>query len=140
MEYRRHGNKIVLRLDCGDEIVESLAALAVKEKIDCASVSGIGATDSLAVGIYDLKAKRYVPVERSGDHEITSIAGNITDNGGKPRVHIHLIAAGTDGVTVSGHLVRAVISATGELFVDVVDAHVGRKPDSRTGLSFMDFD
>ena len=44
MDYRRFGSTIVLRLDKGDEIVESILRLAKMENIRLATVSGLGGT------------------------------------------------------------------------------------------------
>ena len=43
MEYRKFGDTIVLRLEVGEEIAESLAALCEKEKLELCQVSGLGA-------------------------------------------------------------------------------------------------
>lgn len=41
MEYRKFGDTIVLRLEVGEEIAESLAALCEKEKLELCQVSGL---------------------------------------------------------------------------------------------------
>ena len=46
MDYRKHGDTYIVRLGVGDEICASMTALAEKEKIALAEVSGIGAVNA----------------------------------------------------------------------------------------------
>ena len=112
MEYNRFGDKLFLRLDKGDEIVDSVRAAATAENITAGSVSGIGATDDFTVGVFGLEKKAYDEFSFSGNHEITSLVGNISFTDGKPYVHLHIICAGKGGNTVGGHLIKAVVSLT----------------------------
>lgn len=67
MEYRKFGDTYVLRLDQGEEVMESLRRFAEAEQISLASVQGIG-----ALSAFDLKAHHY-----EGCYEITSLLGTI---------------------------------------------------------------
>lgn len=57
MNYRKHGDTYIVRLGVGDEICASMTALAEKEKIALAEVSGIGAVNAFTVGVYDTAEK-----------------------------------------------------------------------------------
>ena len=59
MDYRRFGSHIVARFDRGEEILESLKALALKENVRLASVSALGAVDDFTVGVYRVGEKKY---------------------------------------------------------------------------------
>lgn len=122
MEYFRCGDKIVLRLDPKDEITESIIKLAEKENISAAGVSGIGATDDFTVGVFDMKKGDYEKFFYNGNHEINVLTGNITEVNGKPYVHLHLSATGKGGKVVGGHLIKAIISLTAEIIVDIIPA------------------
>ena len=65
MEYKRTGDMIFLRLQKGEEIVESLKEIATKENSRAASVSGIGATDDFTVGVYKTAEKQYCSKEQT---------------------------------------------------------------------------
>ena len=78
MKYQRFGNMIAVRLEVGDDIGAKLTELAEKEKIGFASVSGIGATDDFTVGIFDMDKGTYDRVRFTGNHEITSLSGNLS--------------------------------------------------------------
>ena len=55
MEYKQYTNKYILRLDPGEEIVESITKIAETEKIKLASVTGIGAINKAKIGVFDTK-------------------------------------------------------------------------------------
>lgn len=138
MEYKRYKNKIVLRLDVGDEICECVKTAAAKEGIRAASVCGIGGADELTLGVFNTNLKQYDRFSYSGTHEITSLVGNITFAGGEPYVHLHMTAAGEGGKVAAGHLLSARISLTAEIFIDIIDGSVGRKRNEELGINIMD--
>lgn len=126
MEYKRFGNTIALRLDPGDEIVTQVLAVAQKENVTLASVTGIGGTDDVEVGVFDMSKKSYNRFTYSGTHEITSLTGNVNTMDGKMYTHLHITLAGADGRVVGGHLLRCVISLTAEIFLYHADGTVDR--------------
>ena len=129
MEYRRYDNRIVLRLDKDDEITESVIEVAKKEKIRLASVSGIGGTDNVTVGVFNMDKKAYDKYSFTGTHEITSLVGNINTMNAEEYTHLHITLAGKDGKLVGGHLLSCVISLTAEIFIDIIEGTVDRKRD-----------
>lgn len=141
MEYRQFDNIYVVRLDRGEEIVEKLTELAEKEDIRLAKVEGLGAASSITAGLYNVQLQKYFQKELQGPLEITSLIGNITRKDGQPYLHLHISAADQDTHQFGGHLTRAVIGGTGEIFVTAVDGSVGRKVDdiTGTGLNLFDF-
>lgn len=52
MEYRRFDKTIIVRLDKGEEILEQVKELALKERIKLASVQALGAVDRFTVGVF----------------------------------------------------------------------------------------
>lgn len=149
MEYRRFGNKIVVRLDRGEEVCAKLLELAEREDIKLASVSGIGASGDVTLGVFNPRIKEYKSVRYEGDYEIASVTGNLSRRDGKPYLHLHAVIGdptrkfewhhNPSGVTYSGHLNAAVISATCELVIDVIDGEVGRKFSDDIGLNLYEF-
>ncbi len=59
MNYKRIGSVIALRVDRGEEIVESVKKVCEKEQIRFAGISGIGAVAPAVVGQYRVAEKRY---------------------------------------------------------------------------------
>ena len=132
MEYKRFGNKIIVRIDKDEEILEQVKELALKENIRLAAVQALGATNSFTVGVYNVAEKKYYANTFSGSFEIVSLTGTIN-------THLHMSAGNDKGEVFGGHLNRAVVSATCEMVVDVLDGTVDRQYDPVTGLNLFKF-
>lgn len=140
MEYRKFEHTFVIRLDVGDEILTSLTHLCKKEGIRLGSVTGLGAAGTIQLGVYDTEKKQYYSHEYKGLYEIASLMGSITEKGGEPYLHLHMVIGNPhNGECHSGHLGRAVISATGEIIVTEIPGSVGRRADETVGLNLFEF-
>lgn len=139
MDYRKFKNQYVIRLDRGEEIVESLKKIADKENIKLAYLMGIGAVGKVTAGVFDTKEKVFKGHTWEGDLEVVSIGGNINTMNGETYVHFHISAADEQGNVFGGHLQEAVISGTGELVLTEIDGTVDRKFDEEIGLNLFDF-
>ena len=118
-----------------------LTELAEKEQIRLAHLYGLGASDHLTMGCYDVAQQKYHVKDLDGAFEITNLTGNMTRKDGKPYLHVHITVADESQKAFGGHLNACVISGTCELFVTVLDGNVGRKSDDigHTGLNIFDF-
>ena len=150
MEYKRFGNKIIVRIDKDEEILEQVKKLALKENIRLAAVQALGATNSFTVGVYNVVEKQISAIEGldrakeavntfSGSFEIVSLTGTINTMNGEFYTHLHMSAGNDKGEVFGGHLNRAVVSATCEMVVDVLDGTVDRAYDPVTGLNLFKF-
>ena len=142
MDYRVFGNQIVLRVDRGEELMSAFTTVCEKEGIRLGSIVGLGAADHLVMGLYDVSEQKFNETRLDIPLEITSIVGNITEMDGKPYLHVHINAADAEGHAYGGHLKEVRISGTAEIFITVMDGHVGREKDSitGTGLNLFKFD
>ena len=140
MEYRVFEEMIVIRLDKGDEIVKSLMDVVKREGLTLASASGIGATDDFEVGVFDLERSDYKRFRFGGNHEIVSLAGNVTTKDGTPYIHLHITCAGEGGTVVGGHLFEAKISLTAEIFLQKVAGVADRFRDESLGINKIRFE
>lgn len=139
MDYRRFGDTIIARLDKGEEILEQLQAIALKEEILLAEVSALGATNDITVGVFRTAEKKYEANNFTGDMEIVSLTGTVTTMGGRYYAHLHMSAGDVNGHVFGGHLNRAVISATCEMVIRVVDGQVDRAFNEEVGLNTFRF-
>lgn len=140
MEYRKFGNTIFARIDRGEEILEKLKEISVKENIKLAHVSALGATNNFTVGVFNVDEKKYYSNSFSGNFEIVSLTGTVTTMNGEFYAHLHMSAGNDKGEVYGGHLNRARISATCEMVITVADGTVERKFDEDVGLNLFDFE
>ncbi|MCD8299954.1 MAG: DNA-binding protein [Clostridiales bacterium] len=139
MEYRRFGNDIILRLDPGEEICASLLFLADKEDIMLAGISGLGAINSFTTGVFYTAEKQYHSNDFEGYFEISSLTGTLSRQEDRPYLHVHMSAGDVKGNVFGGHLNRAVVSATAEIVIHIIDGEVGRKYSDEVGLNLFEF-
>lgn len=137
MKYRRFGSTIIVRIDRGEEILEQVRALALAENIKLASISALGATNEFTVGVFNTSEKKYYSNEFSGAFEIVSLTGTISTMNGEFYAHLHMSAGNDAGEVFGGHLNRAMISATCEMTVTVIDGEVDRYHDDDVGLNLF---
>jgi predicted DNA-binding protein with PD1-like motif len=139
MEYRKFGNKYVMRIDKGEEIVETLKKFCEDEQITLGWVKGIGAVNKATVGLFETESKKYHSTQLEGDHEITSLMGNISTMDGEVYLHLHINLSDGKYNTHGGHLTSAVISGTGEIVVEVIEGSVDRQFSEEIGLNLYKF-
>ncbi|MBQ2676903.1 MAG: DNA-binding protein [Clostridia bacterium] len=138
MKYKVFDDTVVVRLFKGEELVSSLMELCEKEDIKLGCVTGLGAADYAVAGLFDTDKKQYYKNVFTGDMEIVSLVGNITQMNGAPYLHLHASFADKSGAVKGGHLNEAVISATAEIFITKITGQVSRAPDPDIGLNMLD--
>ncbi len=137
MKYKRFDKTIVVRIDRGEEILDKIRELAIAENIKLASVTALGATNDFTVGVFNTDEKKYYANEFKGAFEIVSLTGTINTMDGQFYTHIHMSAGNDKGEVFGGHLNRAVVSATCEMIVTVIDGEVDRYRDDDVGLNLF---
>jgi predicted DNA-binding protein with PD1-like motif len=137
MDYKQCGNRVIVRIDKGEELVDSLKTICKKLDIKLGSIYGLGATEKVTVGLMNTKTKKYQSKEFTGDHEITSLLGNITTMNGEVYLHLHITIGNVEHKTMGGHLTSAVISATFEGIIDIIDDQVTREYHEDVGLNLL---
>lgn len=139
MEYRRFENTIVARIDKGEEILEQVKNIALKENIKLATVQALGAVHEFTVGVFKTDEKEYHSNAFSGNFEIVSLTGTINTMDNAFYCHLHMSAGNEKGEVFGGHLNRAVVSATCEMVITVMNGSVDRRFDENIGLNLFKF-
>lgn len=139
MEYRKFGGVIVARLDPGEEILEQVRQIALSEQIKLAHIQALGAVSDFTVGVFDMEKKAYRANSFSGSFEIVSLTGTINTMNDEFYCHLHMSAGNESGAVFGGHLNRAIISATCEMVITLIDGRVDRRRDEQIGLNLFEF-
>ncbi|MFH1394231.1 MAG: PPC domain-containing DNA-binding protein [Candidatus Micrarchaeota archaeon] len=139
MHYKKKGKELIVRLDEGDEILQSLAQICEKNGIESASVVGIGALEAAELAHFDTLKMKYKSKMFEGMFEIVSLLGNICMLDEKPTAHLHMIIADTQCNCFGGHLVQGIVNPTCEIVIRELGTKVRRENESKTGLNLQRF-
>ena len=139
MEYRRFCDKVVVRIDRGEEILEKIKEIALAENIKLANINALGATNDFTVGVFNVDEKKYYSNTFKGNYEIVSLTGTINTMNDEFYTHIHMSAGNDKGEVFGGHLNRAIVSATCEMIINIIDGRVDRYFDEDVGLNLFKF-
>lgn len=138
MQYSKFKNTYVIRLETGEEIIASLKMFVEKEKIEGGFFYGLGAVKDVTLGYFNLERKEYKEKSFKEGFELTSLVGDVAFSDEKIIVHAHVTLADEDFKTFSGHLGKAVVTATVELVFNLAEGKLLKKPDPITGLNLLD--
>ena len=58
MEYRKFDNTYIVRMDPGEEILEQVKVLALREHLQLASIQALGAVNDFTVGVFKTDEKK----------------------------------------------------------------------------------
>lgn len=139
MEYKRFDKDIVVRINKGEEILEKIKEVAIRENIKLATVRALGATNEFTVGVFKTEEKKYYSNSFQGDFEIVSLTGSINTMNDEFYTHIHMSAGDEKGNVFGGHLNKAIVSATCEMFIHVIEGKVDRELSKDIGLNLFKF-
>lgn len=127
----------VLRIDAGEEVIETVRAYCDDEEITAAAITAIGAAKHVTVSWYDLTRKVYEDKELDGQWEIVSLNGNVSIKNGKAFVHVHGAFSDRSMSVQAGHVKKLVVGATCELILTVIEGRMERESDEETGLFLL---
>ncbi len=139
MEYESFDNKYIMRIDRGEEIIETIREFCKENNITLGTISGLGAVDQARIGLFNTKTKEYHAQTLKGDHEITSLSGNISTMDDEVYLHVHANFADDKYNTYGGHLNEAVVSGTGEIVIEEIEGQVDREFSDKIGLNLYEF-
>jgi predicted DNA-binding protein with PD1-like motif len=140
MNYKKFDKTIIMRIDKGEELISTIVEVAKKENIALASVSGIGAVNHIELGLFNTLDKIYSKKEFRGDFEIVSLCGNISTMNDETYVHLHMAISDNKQYVYGGHLSKAIVSATVEIIIEIINGKIDRNFDPDTGLNLIKFE
>lgn len=131
---------MIIRVDRDEEILAKLKEVALDKQVHAAAVNAIGAVGEFTIGVFKTAEKQFLSKTYRGAFEMVSLLGTIGTLDGEFTCHLHMCAADESGIAVGGHLTRAVVSATAEIVLYLLDGTLERSYDSETGLNLLDFE
>jgi len=137
MKYQRFHDKVIIRIDKGEEIVSTLKHLCTQLDMKLGSIIGIGATNDATIGLMNTTTRTYKSTRFTDDYEISSLVGNITTMDGEVYLHLHVTICDQELNTYGGHLSSAVVSATFEGIITLIKGQVDRTKDPSVGLNLL---
>ena len=90
------------------------------------------------LGYFAPKTKKYFNKEFNADSiEILSVNGTVAWLEGQPIIHAHGVFSNENYETFGGHVVKLIISLTGETSIDWLPEKIIKKYDDETGLNLL---
>lgn len=141
MQVKAVGTRYLVRLEPGEDAIESLKRFADSTRIAFAAVRAIGTFERVTLGYYDLDTQTYQTQEFDEPVEVLNLTGNIARGEDDERmVHAHVTVGRPDYSTLGGHLVEAVVGPTLEVVIEPGPVTVRRRHDDETGLALWDLE
>jgi len=129
---------VIVRLEKGEQIIQSLEQIANNHQITNAAISGIGSIENPILAHYTVTTKKYLEKPFTGIYEVISLLGNISHGEQKPLVHTHCTISDEDMQAFAGHLVSGTVSATMEIILTLFPSAFGKKMNEEIGLKLLD--
>jgi predicted DNA-binding protein with PD1-like motif len=121
----------------GDEVMSGLADWAKRENIKAGQLNAVGALSSVLFGWFDKEPRAYRDIPVDEQVECISFIGDVGMAEGKPALHVHGCVGKPDGSLVGGHVLRAVVWPTLEVFVTEFEAPLEKRKDAETELELF---
>jgi predicted DNA-binding protein with PD1-like motif len=139
MDYRKGSVKRIfaVRVDHGEDVIDELSGLALKEDIDSAFFIMLGAVGNAEL-VTGPKEKVVPPVTVwSAFNDVREIigAGNIFKEKGKPKIHLHGAAGSSRGMVTGCFRKKAQVFMVVEVFIMEMDIPAERVFDEKIGFS-----
>ena len=103
MEIARKEAFVLVRLEHGEDILESIKQTVKEERSTMVLVAGLGMISDFELGFFD--RGNYLTQSFDDPHELLSLQGTISTEG-EPRIHIHATVANKEHEAFGGHLMR----------------------------------
>lgn len=140
LEYKKLGDKYIIRINSDQPLVESLQDFCAKKNIKFAIVSGIGTLKEARLGFFKSEEKKYAEKTFKEPLVLSNLSGSVAMQNKSPLLHLHGTIAGENFKAYAGHILEAKIDSTAEIVLETIDADIEKIYDKKTGLNLFNFD
>jgi len=112
MEVARKDAFVLIRLEHGEDILESIKQTVKEERSTMVVITGLGMITDFELGYFD--RGNYLKKSYGEPHELLALQGTISTEG-EPRVHIHATVADKEHDVFGGHLMRGKVWMSNEI-------------------------
>ena len=130
-------DKYVLRLESGDDILQSVRQFAATKRLGASLLEGIGSLSKVKLGHYDFKTKQYRYETFEDDLEILNLSGNIASMNRQPLPHVHVTLGRRDFSVIGGHLDEGSSANMLEIGIWKLPGKLLKAKDERIGLNVL---
>jgi predicted DNA-binding protein with PD1-like motif len=127
---------LVLATD--DEAMAALLSFATERQLKAAHFTAIGAFSRAIVAYFDWSTKEYQKIPIDEQVEVLSLAGDVTIENGRPKVHAHVVVGKANATAHGGHLIEGHVRPTLEVVLTEAPGHLQRRHDPASGLALID--
>ncbi len=138
MKWKIEGQDLLIKLEKGDPVKESILSVAKSNGIGAGSILwAVGMMRDLEIGYFN--GREYEKEKYGGPLEVVSFHGSIAEN--DPELHIHTSVAGKDHRVIGGHLFEGTADPLLEIHIQKFDTiRVMRKYSESSTLKEMELD
>lgn len=140
MQYASFSDEFIVRLERGEEVVDTLTRFVRDQGIRAGVISGIGAVRNVTLGYFDPDTKEYTNETFEESLEVASLNGSVSMFEEDTILHLHATLADRHHAARAGHLFSATVSATVEVHISRLPGVLRRAKDHFTGLNLLDLD
>jgi predicted DNA-binding protein with PD1-like motif len=126
-----------LVFEAGDEAMAGLKQFAEQHNLGAAQITGIGAFRDVTLGYFNWEKKEYQKIPVNEQVEVLSLIGDVAQEKGKPKVHVHILVGRSDGSTRGGHLMEGHVRPTLEVILTESPAHLRKEHDEESGPALI---
>jgi predicted DNA-binding protein with PD1-like motif len=128
---------VVAKLEKGEDLLDSLVALAKGYELVSGFFIAIGALSKANIGFFE--KGEYKSIKLESDLELVSCIGNVSYREGEATVHTHMVVSDSEGRAFGGHVLKGcIVSVTCEIFLIETDRRIRRTEDKSVGLFLLD--
>ncbi|MGD9889850.1 MAG: PPC domain-containing DNA-binding protein [Dehalococcoidia bacterium] len=137
MQSANYGDRYVLRLDEGEEVLATIKQFLVERDIRAGYFLAWGGFSRLALKYYRVTQRDYKERPLDIQVEVVSLLGNIGRKDGEPIIHAHTTVGDEDFQTYSGHLAEGMVKPLLEVFLTPFPGELRRVHDAQRNLDLL---